>query len=140
VVLNGHGDFEAGVAGEIEAEFGGMPVLNLVGRLPFLLMTAVAQACTVAVGNDTGPLHLAALAGTSTLGFFGVTDAYKAGYRMPWFRDVKVTCPQRGCWNYHCPVDCLADISPEQALLAFREFLASGAAGEQIQNINTQIE
>ena len=123
VVLNGHGEIEANIAKEIESELRNESLLNLVGQLQFPLMAAVAQACSVAVGNDTGPLHLAALAGIPTLGFFGVTNAYRAGFRMPWFRDVRVTCPNEGCWNYHCPVECLAEISPEKALNAFRDFM-----------------
>ena len=139
VVLNGHGDFEAGAAKEIETELRrdvsllssplldsplmGLPMLNLVGRLSFPLMAAVAQDSTVAVGNDTGPLHLAALLGVPTLGFFGVTNAYAEGYRMPWFRDVRVTCPKEGCCDYRCPVECLADISPEKAFHALQNLV-----------------
>jgi ADP-heptose:LPS heptosyltransferase len=124
IILNGHGGEEAETAREIEDALRSSAVLNLVGRMSFSLNAAVAQATTVAVGNDTGPLHLAALAGTPTLGFFGVTDAYGMNFRMPWFRDVRVTCPDAGCHNYGCPVDCLADISPERALGAFREFVS----------------
>jgi ADP-heptose:LPS heptosyltransferase len=121
VVLNGHGESEVRIAEEI----GGAlrvrgSILNLAGRLPFPLMAAVAKACDVAVGNDTGPLHLAALTGTPTLGFFGVTDAHAMDYRMPWFRQVKVTCPQAGCHDYSCPADCLTNITPEKALQAFK--------------------
>lgn len=121
IVLNGHGENEARTASAIQS---GLPVgrvLNLVGKTPFPLMAAAATRCTVAVGNDTGPLHLAALSGTLTLGFFGVTDAYEMNFRMPWFREVRVTCPDAGCRNYNCPRDCLADILPEKALKAFRE-------------------
>jgi ADP-heptose:LPS heptosyltransferase len=122
VVLNGHGETEAQTAEEIESALGSSTVLNLVSQTPFPLMAAVAEMCAIAAGNDTGPLHLAALVGTPTLGFFGVTDAYGMHFRMPWFREVRVSCPEAGCRNYHCPMDCLADISPERALLAFREF------------------
>ncbi|MDR1377451.1 MAG: glycosyltransferase family 9 protein [Synergistaceae bacterium] len=122
VVLNGHGETEARTAREIEEALRSRTVLTLVGQTPFPLMAAVAATCSVAVGNDTGPLHLAALVGTPTLGFFGVTDAYGMDFRMPWFREARVSCPQAGCRNYRCPVDCLADISPAQALHAFREF------------------
>ncbi|MDR2136818.1 MAG: glycosyltransferase family 9 protein [Synergistaceae bacterium] len=120
VVLNGHGEAEARTAEEIENALRNRNVRNLVGQTPFPLMAAVAEAATVAVGNDTGPLHLAALVGTPTLGFFGVTNAYGMDFRMPWFREVRVNCPKAGCRNYRCPIDCLADISPDRALQAFR--------------------
>ncbi|MDR0648428.1 MAG: glycosyltransferase family 9 protein [Synergistaceae bacterium] len=124
VVLNGHGDEEAKTAKSIEDALGSSAVLNLVGRMSFPLNAAVAEASTVAVGNDTGPLHLASLVGTPTLGFFGVTDAYAVNFRMPWFRDIKVSCPLVGCWNYSCPKECLADITPDQAARAFRSFVS----------------
>jgi ADP-heptose:LPS heptosyltransferase len=124
-VLNGHGEAEARMAREIEEGLRSRMVLNLVGRTPFPLMAAVAEASAAAVGNDTGPLHLAALTGTPTLGFFGVTDAWKMNFRMPWFREARVTCPKAGCWDYDCPLDCLADISPGRALSAFRELVSS---------------
>ena len=124
VVLNGHGPDEAETAREIEGALKSDRVLNLVGRTPFPLMAAVAAECTVAVGNDTGPLHLASLVGTPTLGFFGVTDAWEMNFRMPWFREVRTTCPKAGCRNYDCPLECLADITPARALAAFREMNA----------------
>jgi ADP-heptose:LPS heptosyltransferase len=129
IVLNGHGEAEAETAREIEEALRNPALLNLVGQTPFPLMTAVAEACTAAAGNDTGPLHLAALTGTPTLGFFGVTDAYGMNFRMPWFREVRVNCPDAGCRNYACPKDCLADITPDRATAAFRDFVESNFNG-----------
>jgi ADP-heptose:LPS heptosyltransferase len=123
IILNGHGNEEAKTAKEIEDALNSKAVINLVGHMSFSLNAAVAEASTVAVGNDTGPLHLAALVGTPTLGFFGVTDAYGMNFRMPWFRDVKVSCPLAGCRDYGCPKDCLADIAPDRAIEAFRGFV-----------------
>jgi ADP-heptose:LPS heptosyltransferase len=126
IVLNGHGETEARTAREIEDFLRTLPgpaVRNLVGQTPFPLMAAVAEVCTAAVGNDTGPLHLAALVGTPTLGFFGVTDAYAMNFRMPWFKEVRVSCPDAGCRDYDCPKDCLADITPSRAADAFRDFI-----------------
>ncbi|MDR1730859.1 MAG: glycosyltransferase family 9 protein [Synergistaceae bacterium] len=120
IVLNGHGPDEARTAEKIEEGLEkSSQVLNLVGQTPFPLMAAIARECTVAVGNDTGPLHLASLTGTPTLGFFGVTDAWEMNFRMPWFREVRVTCPKAGCRDYRCPLDCLADIAPDRALAEF---------------------
>jgi ADP-heptose:LPS heptosyltransferase len=125
IILNGHGEAEARTARDIEEALRNPAVRNLVGQTPFPLMAAVAEACTAAAGNDTGPLHLAALVGTPTLGFFGVTDAYGMGFRMPWLREVRVRCPDAGCRNYTCPRDCLADITPARAVAAFRDFVES---------------
>lgn len=124
IVLNGHGPREEETAEAISCALKNSAVLNLVSKTPFPLMAAVAESCTAAVGNDTGPLHLASLVGTPTLGFFGVTDAWEMNFRMPWFREVRVTCPQAGCRNYSCPKDCLADISAQRAADAFRSMAA----------------
>ncbi|MDR3255757.1 MAG: glycosyltransferase family 9 protein [Synergistaceae bacterium] len=124
IILNGNGASEEGMALEIENAISKPCVLNLVGHTTFPLLAAVARASTVAIGNDTGPLHLAALVGTPTMGFFGVTDAYVMDLRMPWFRDIRVSCPKAGCWNYVCPLDCLSGISPKRALSEFHDFAA----------------
>jgi ADP-heptose:LPS heptosyltransferase len=137
IVLNGHGEAEARTAREIEEALKSPAVRNLVGHTPFPLMAAVAGACAAAVGNDTGPLHLAALVGTPTLGFFGVTDAYGMNFRMPWFREARVTCPDAGCSNYACPIDCLADVTPTRAAAAFRDFIESVFAGSNFAEPQT---
>jgi ADP-heptose:LPS heptosyltransferase len=124
IILDGHSKEEEQTAREIEEAVSSPSVLNLVWKTSFPMMAAVAEASTCAAGNDTGPLHLAALAGTPTLGFFGVTDARHVNFRMPWFREVRVSCPSAGCWDYSCPLDCMADISPGRALCAFRKFMS----------------
>ncbi|MDO4787289.1 MAG: glycosyltransferase family 9 protein [Fretibacterium sp.] len=123
IVLIGHGEGEATMAREISDKLQSEAVMNLVGQTPSPLAAAVAKNCTAAVGNDTGPLHLAALVGTPTLGFFGVTDPWVVHLRMPWFKELRAACPEAGCWDYGCPKDCLAGITPNSALAAFHEML-----------------
>ncbi|GHV32853.1 heptosyltransferase [Synergistales bacterium] len=121
VVLNGFGSSEARIAREIKSALGDSLVLDMTElNATFAQTAAIAKECAASIGNDTGPLHLAALTGTPTLGLFGVTDAWSMNLRMPNFREVRVSCPKAGCWNYRCPIECLADISPQRALAAFR--------------------
>jgi heptosyltransferase-3 len=49
--------------------------INLVGRLSLPEAAACLARCTLFVGNDSGLMHLAASAGTPTLGLFGPTPA-----------------------------------------------------------------
>jgi ADP-heptose:LPS heptosyltransferase len=88
IVLNGHGPIEEAVGQEIENALSSPNLLNLVGKLDFRKMSGVASSCTLALGNDTGPLHLAALSGVPAMGLFGHPTSRLMGLRMPWFREL----------------------------------------------------
>jgi ADP-heptose:LPS heptosyltransferase len=88
VVLNGHGPVERETGLTIENALRSPQLLNLVDRLDFCEMAAVAQCCTIAVGNDTGPLHLSALGGVPTVGLFAHSTSQKVGLRMSWFLEI----------------------------------------------------
>ncbi len=45
--------------------------IDLVGKVDLLTAAAVLRHCALFIGNDTGLMHLAAAAGTPTLGLFG---------------------------------------------------------------------
>jgi heptosyltransferase III len=45
--------------------------IDLVGKVDLLTAAAVLRRCGIFIGNDTGLMHLAAAAGTPTLGLFG---------------------------------------------------------------------
>ena len=53
--------------------------LDLTGRLQLPEVAAVMARCALFVGNDSGLMHLAAAAGTPTLGLFGPTPASEYG-------------------------------------------------------------
>ncbi|GHV47682.1 glycosyl transferase [Synergistales bacterium] len=88
IVLNGHGPIEEAIGQRIESALSSPNLLNLVGALNFRKMSGVAHACTLALGNDTGPLHLAALSGVPTMGLFSQSRSQAMGLRMPWFREL----------------------------------------------------
>ncbi|MBP0493067.1 glycosyltransferase family 9 protein [Pararoseomonas indoligenes] len=67
VVAGGAG--ERPLAEAIRAEAPG--TLDLTGRTSLFELAAIARRAAVAVGNDTGPTHLAAAAGCPTLALFG---------------------------------------------------------------------
>ena len=87
-VLNGYGKREAEFAQKIEAAFGNDKVLNLVGKLNFVRMIGIVSECQAAVGNDTGPLHMAALCGIPTVGIFDYVLPVDFGYNIDNFRYV----------------------------------------------------
>src|SRR5437763_1487978 len=46
-------------------------LIDLVGKTDLLTAAAILRRCALFIGNDTGLMHLAAAAGTPTLGLFG---------------------------------------------------------------------
>lgn len=50
-------------------------VLDLVGKLPVPSVAACLSKCALYIGNDSGLMHMAAAAGTPTLGLFGPSHA-----------------------------------------------------------------
>ena len=91
VILNGYGEKEYNLATRIIDEIGeknAERVLNLVGKLNFVQMSGVALSCDIAVGNDSGPLHVAALGGIPAIGISHYILRKEIGYSMPWFHPI----------------------------------------------------
>lgn len=69
---------------------------------------ALARRAALFVGGDTGPLHLAAAAGTPIVGIYGPTSPERNGSFNP--RDISVgrdlwcrpSCHRRACWHWEC--------------------------------------
>lgn len=79
VVLTGGADDVDGpraVAGVMR-----QPALVLAGQTSLGQLGALAERCRLAIGTDSGPLHLAAAVGTPTLRLYGPTDEAVFG---PW--------------------------------------------------------
>ncbi|MDR1740382.1 MAG: glycosyltransferase family 9 protein [Synergistaceae bacterium] len=120
IVLNGHGGLEEAMGRRIESavDRGGC-LLNLVGRLDFAAMSGVARACDMALGNDTGPLHLAALSGVPTMGLFSRSTSLSMGLAMPWFREL---CAEDICGSgCRLPIKELPSGAVLQAFESFAE-------------------
>ncbi|MDQ6695805.1 MAG: glycosyltransferase family 9 protein [Chloroflexota bacterium] len=50
------------------------PVINAAGQTTLGETAALAARCTLFIGNDSSPLHIAAASGTRVLGIYGPTD------------------------------------------------------------------
>ncbi len=59
----------------------GPAAVSLAGRLQLRQSMALFAACDLFIGNDSGPLHLAAAVGTPAVGIYGATDPAVFG---PW--------------------------------------------------------
>lgn len=103
VVVGGRG--EAALAAEIAAARPG--TVDLTGRTDLRDLGAVARSAALAVGNDTGPTHLAAVSGCPTLALFG-------GESDP------ALCAPRGPAVRVLRADPLASLSPAEVAGAAR--------------------
>jgi ADP-heptose:LPS heptosyltransferase len=66
-----------GTAAEIDVPkiFGTLPIVDLVGKLNVDELVEVYRRCDCVVAHDSGPLHLASLAGIRGIGLFGPTPS-----------------------------------------------------------------
>jgi ADP-heptose:LPS heptosyltransferase len=72
-VFAGPGEKEAAMAAPVLAAL--PDAVNLVGRLSLPEVAACMARCAIFIGNDSGLMHIAAAAGTPTLGLFGPTPS-----------------------------------------------------------------
>jgi ADP-heptose:LPS heptosyltransferase len=87
---------------------------DLSGRLGLDGLTGLLERCVLLVGNDSGPLHLAAAVGTATVGVYWCGNLVNVG-PVARARHRAVTS-----WRLHCPVcgaDCLRGRCPHDASL-----------------------
>jgi heptosyltransferase-1 len=115
------GPGEQGLAGAVvETSAGAARVAPATG-LPDLL--ALSRAASLMISGDSGPLHIAAAAGTPTISLFGPTDPHRNG---PWSSD-DVAISRFGACGCHyerrCrkPSWCLASIDVAEVTAAIQQ-------------------
>ncbi|MBZ9674710.1 glycosyltransferase family 9 protein [Mesorhizobium sp. ES1-1] len=57
----------------------GLPLVNLVGQLSLESLLAVLKQARLFLGNESGPMHMAAAAGTPVVGLYGYTSPIRWG-------------------------------------------------------------
>jgi ADP-heptose:LPS heptosyltransferase len=101
VLVGGPGDAAVSAAvGEVAAH----PVTDLTGRTDLGTLAGVLERCAVAVGNDSGPLHLARAVGAATVGLYWCGNAINAAPATRTRHRPLLS------WTVHCP-ECGADCS-----------------------------
>jgi heptosyltransferase-3 len=106
--------------------------IDLVGTVDLLTAAAVLRRCALFIGNDTGLMHIAAAAGTPTLGLFGPSPVSQYS---PWGRYTAVVRSEEppetmfGPGFDHRTTDTLMDgLSVEAAETAARRLWHSAAS------------
>jgi heptosyltransferase-1 len=113
-------------AARILAE-GGDHVRDLCGRTSLRELMAILGACAVAIGPDSGALHLAAALGRPVVSLWGATSALRSA---PWGseeRTISGFAPCAPCFLRHCPIDrvCMRTIEVEPVLRLADRVLAA---------------
>jgi len=92
---------------------------------------SLARRCSLFVGGDTGPLHLAAAAKAPIVGLYGPTSPRRNGpfdpHDLTVGRDLwcRPGCHQRSCWHWEC-----MDIELEDVKVVVSKRLAKVEAGK----------
>ena len=82
LVILGAGSAEAEIAAAV-TETAGPAVIDLAGRTNLAELTALLAGAEVVIGNDSGPLHIAAAVAAPTVGLYGPTNPAVVGpYRQ----------------------------------------------------------
>lgn len=121
IILVGSGSEERAFAERLELGLNSKNIINTVDRLDLLQLAAIASSCDIAVGNDTGVLHLSSLIGTPTIGLSDYDQFDWLDLTMPWFTGLSAM----GKPTKHInsirgrSAEYLAEISPEQVLETF---------------------
>ncbi len=92
--------------------FKGMEVLDLIGKTSLLDLVALYGECPLVITHDSGPMHLAALAGTPCLALFGPTSPLEkvsgeAKTRVLWGGE-QLAC--RPCYDGKKYADCANNV------------------------------
>ena len=102
------------------------PPLDLTARASLRESYGVLARARVAIGPDSGPMHLAAAAGTPVVSLWGATTpARSAPFGSHDYVLVgRVTCAP--CYLRRCPIgrQCMRDITPERVLAQVTRVLA----------------
>ncbi len=111
---------EASLLSEIQLRSGtSVPVV--AGKIPLDLLPLFLSRAALFVGNDSGPLHMAALSGIPTLSVFGSSDPGRTGPWGPGSNDrvqrEDIACSPCGDFKKYCShMTCQVLITPDRVL------------------------
>lgn len=74
-------------------------VLRTEGQTTLVQLGALVGECAVMIGGDSGPVHLAAAAGTPVVALFGPSDPERVGPRGGRHRIVRASVPCAPCYT-----------------------------------------
>jgi len=108
-------------------------VVNSIGQTSLRQVIAIMERAEVAIGPDSGPMHIAAAVGTPVVALFGATSPERSG---PWgwhHLVLRSDVPCAPCYLSNCPIDqlCMELISPAMVLERVDQVLAGVAVRKE---------
>jgi lipopolysaccharide heptosyltransferase II len=108
-------------------------VINLAGQTSLREVVAVMERAAIAIGPDTGPMHVAAAVGTPVVALFGATSPDRSG---PWGWHHLVArgdVPCAPCYLSRCPIGrlCMERITPAMVLERVDDVLAGNTMAKE---------
>ena len=103
------------------------PVVSLAGRLTLLQYAAVLKRCALFVGNDNGPMHMAAALGVPVVALFGPSNPAEWGPRGARTEVLYKGLDCRRCFHPTCTrgeESCMRQITIEEVWQAAGHLLA----------------
>jgi len=123
ILLTGSPD-EADLAAEVLAPLTG-PAIDLIGRTPLPRLIALLSRADLTIGNDSGPLHLAAALGRRVVAPYTCTSIERHGPRGERVRALATAVACRASYLRTCPnMVCMDELTPERLWPTVRESLA----------------
>jgi heptosyltransferase II len=98
----------------------------LSGKTSLETLIGVLAEASLMITNDSGPMHIAAALGTSTVAVFGSTDDRVTGPCGPRTRIVKHAVECSPCLLRVCPIDhrCMNNVTVQDVCRAAKELVA----------------
>ncbi len=119
----------SGIATWLHRESPNTRVSDLTGQTTILDLIALFRASRLAIGGDTGPLHLAAAVGEpKVIGIYGSTPRGRLGPYGPKCRTITLNLWCQPCFEKTCPLSttaCLKDLSVDYVFAEIVEHLNS---------------
>ena len=124
VLLSWGNDMERRVVMGIAAGIG--PGARVIERYSLKGLTALLKKVDLVVGGDTGPVHLAAAVGTSTVSFYRSSDGKRSGPRGDGHVIVQSPLPCAKCFRTRCDKDeeCRQSITVEAVVQGVEKALS----------------
>ena len=108
-------------------------VVDCVGRTSLRDAIAILESAAIAIGPDSGPMHIATAVGTPVVGLFGATSPARSG---PWGWHHLVArgdVPCAPCYLSRCPIGqlCMERITPALVTERVEQVLAGKAVRQE---------